>query len=83
MIQFWKDRLLVDQDYFDEIYKLYNKDLYWLWEMFKDNKVVKVQPLSVPNELADYLDGNGFILSFDSGQLAIMSMLDSDYLPLY
>ena len=51
--------------------------------MFKKNKTIKVQPLSITNELADYLDGNGFILSFDQGQLSIMSMLDSDYLPLY
>ena len=66
-IDYWKEHLLCDQEFFEDILKNYSTDLTWLAEMLVKNPTVRVQELSVPNELVDFIDGNGFILGFEGG----------------
>lgn len=63
--KYFQESLMYDQQYFDDIFEAYNNELYHLYLQLKDNDEAIIGPLTLPNELYDYLEGNGFLFDND------------------
>ena len=59
---YWLEHIIFDKDFFGELYKRYRLDLVKLGQKLINNSSINIPQLSVPNELIDFLDGNGFVI---------------------
>ena len=65
--EYFQESLMYDQQYFDDVFEAYHKELYNLYlQLKKNNDEAIIGPLTLPNELYDYLEGNGFL--FENGE---------------
>lgn len=64
--EYFQESLMYDQQYFDDVFETYHKELYHLYLQLKENDdEAIIGPLTLPNELYDFLEGNGFLFEND------------------
>lgn len=64
--KYWLDIIKVDTDFFESLWESYSTDLYNLFKRIQGRDIVTIFPFSVPSEIIDFLDGNGFSIEYDS-----------------
>ena len=62
---YWLSIITFDREFFEILWDSYKKDLYNLYKKVAGHDIVTIFPFSVPGEIIDFLDGNGFILEYD------------------
>lgn len=62
---YWLSIIKFDREFFEILWDSYKKDLYNLYKKVDGHDIVTIFPFSVPGEIIDFLDGNGFILEYD------------------
>lgn len=80
--KWWDKSIICDKEYFPAIFESYKQDFGTLYKGIAPTGEGKFAPLSVPNEVADFLDGNGFIFDYKVDGLYIIKMPEPEKPPV-
>lgn len=70
-------KLQYDQRYFLELFNSYTDILVKIYESISGGNAYQRSALSVPNEVVDYLEGNGFEIQFSGPDILIQAAPES------
>ena len=71
--KFFEDFIVSDHDFLHELYQKYQSQFNAIARKFNDTGKYSVEfnQMSIPNEVLDFLDGNGFYVNFENGKIII------------
>ena len=70
-------KLQYDQRYFLEVFNSYTDIMVKIYDSISAGNVYQRSALSVPNEVVDYLEGNGFEIQFSGADILIQAVPES------
>lgn len=71
--KFFEDFIISDHDFLHELYQKYQSQFNTIAQKFNDTGRYSVEfdQMSIPNEVLDFLDGNGFNIKFSNRKIVI------------
>ena len=71
--KFFEDFIVSDHNFLHELYKKYQSQFNAIAQKFNDtgHYSIEFDQMSIPNEVLDFLDGNGFSIKFDNRKIII------------
>lgn len=62
--QWLMNQVIHDKTYVDNLVATYGTTILGLWRHFQRNSTMSTDVLAIPNEVLDFIDGNGFLIRY-------------------